>query len=465
MHFAHRLQAVVPWTRRHALGKRVARLLFLAIVCIVFASVWLIIPRRPPPELPELPLQTFPEKADLGVAKRASEFDPVRLDVTTMQEACKSFPKHMLSRIQPVLKVGHGDNQEKLQAQMESVSACFSADELLVMSDFEERIGAHDGINVLAHLAESHYNATRFKLWGSYLNLQRGRGDVRGWDLDKFKFLPAVEVAWAKKPNREFYVFYETDTYIFWDNLFRFLDSLKPDENPYMGSPTPGRADPKRLGQGTFFANGGPGYVVSRGAMRAMLEQETDEHASFSSRWSHLQHDDECCGDSVLGWVLWQLGIPMHGHWPMFSPFHLAEIAFGDAHWCQPVMTMHRVSPEDMRSLFTWEFSHRNPKVRNYQVREKRNPGLIARQRPLIYADLWPFYKPGTVAAKENWNGASHDEYSTPRSDGATNFDECGAACVKDSKCMQWKWLGQDARRCILVSSLQHGQAASTVHH
>lgn len=157
-------------------------------------------------------------------------------------------------------------------------------------------------------------------------------------------------------------------SYIFWDNLFRFLQLYNPDANVYMGSPSPGRRDPKRRDQGTLFANGGPGYIISRGAMKTLLQRTTSPFGEYtdeplSTKFSYLNHDDECCGDSVLGWAMWEQGIPMHGHFPMFGPYALHEIPFNDQHWCQPLITLHKTSPKDMVALFSWESSQRKPDV------------------------------------------------------------------------------------------------------
>lgn len=102
--------------------------------------------------------------------------------------------------------------------------------------------------------------------------------------------------------------------------------------------------------------------------MKTLLRRTTGSHGQYiddplSVRFSYLNHDDECCGDSVLGWVLWELGIPMHGHWPMFSDYGLHDIPFNSQHWCQPLITLHKTSPKDMVDLFRWEFSQHSSQV------------------------------------------------------------------------------------------------------
>ncbi|KAL7785947.1 hypothetical protein V8C37DRAFT_392941 [Trichoderma ceciliae] len=364
------------------LHSRLIQNITLIASCLIFLSLFLY--RLTQPESTRLlPYQSYPQTQD-SIDPTVTEFSPASIHpgIDSTRELCDSFPKHIVSRIQPILKTGHGDSKERLDAQMDSTSACFTPDELIIFSDLDEKIRNHRAIDILAYLPNSHYNATTFKMWGEYLaqkemqangilDTEEQRKHINGWALDKFKFLPMIERAWAMKPNKDFYVFYETDTYIFWDNLFRFLQIYNPDTNLYIGSPSPGRRDPKRGDQGTLFANGGPGYIISRGAMKTLLQRTTGSYGEYiddplSMKFSYLNHDDECCGDSVLGWVLWELGIPMHGHWPMFSPYALHEIPFNDQHWCQPLITLHKTSPKDMIDLFSWEFSQRKPEVSSF---------------------------------------------------------------------------------------------------
>lgn len=172
---------------------------------------------------PELP---YPLKEDHEFFEPTSFTPPSVPDAMEKRtdELCETFPSHLLSRIQPVLKTGQGDAKDKVAAQMNSTSACFKPGELLIYSDVNGKMGDHTVVDVLSTLPESHYNTTVFLKWGEYIEqnkrLEKGTlGDkglrkIDGWMLDKFKFLPMMEQAWAMAPNKEFYVFYETDTYV-----------------------------------------------------------------------------------------------------------------------------------------------------------------------------------------------------------------------------------------------------------
>lgn len=150
-----------------------------------------------------------------------------------------------------------------------------------------------------------------------------------------------------------------------WDNLFRFLDQFDPAFPLYLGSPSPGAAleDEKKV----WFAYGGAGFVLSRGAMDKLLQRKVGIQGMFmqptlSQEYMPLIAGD-CCGDSALGLVLYNKGVLLSGLWPMFNAHSLQGVPFGDRHWCQPVISMHKSLMTDMKGLAKWE-SQRNRTVR-----------------------------------------------------------------------------------------------------
>lgn len=84
---------------------------------------------------------------------------------------------------------------------------------------------------------------------------------------------------------------------------------------------------------------------------------------SLSAKYSHLNNDEECCGDSVLGFVLWLKDIPMHGQYPMFTPYASWEIPFSKKVWCSPIVSFHKTMSQDMSQLLKWEYSQRTAQV------------------------------------------------------------------------------------------------------
>lgn len=196
---------------------------------------------------------------------------------------------------------------------------CFEPEDILIFSDLEQTVGnfkIHDALrNVDEHMKNEHadfeiyrtiqhYNATGQDL--NSLKEEQRRGDNRaGWKLDKYKFLHMVEDVYEMRPDANWYAFVETDTYMFWPNLIKWLERWESSEPLYMGSPT-------RIGS-QHFAHGGSGYVISKTAMANLLVGNKDHQ--LSALWDE-QIQSQCCGDYGLGKALWDTGTPLIDAWP-----------------------------------------------------------------------------------------------------------------------------------------------------
>lgn len=271
---------------------------------------------------------------------------------------CDSFPTEVLSRVQVVLKMGASEPADRLNPQIETVTRCIQ--NLLIVSDREGELRGHRVHDILATLPPSfRVNTTDFD---AYEAAKRGdpasmADTQKGWNLDRFKFLPMVERAYDVNPTAQWFVFLESDTYVVWDNLFRLLDQFDPDRPLYFGSPSPGRVTGD--GEVTWFAYGGAGIVLSAGAIDKAVERTTGAMGELTQPSLSVQFEqvikEDCCGDSVLGWVLFQKGVRLSGLWPMFQPHPLHGVPFDGAYWCQPVITMHKTLPADMYGFMQWE--------------------------------------------------------------------------------------------------------------
>ncbi|KAK3995267.1 beta-1,3-N-acetylglucosaminyltransferase radical fringe [Cladorrhinum sp. PSN332] len=399
--------------------------------------------QRPPPHF--YPFET------------TSAFYPVAYDGDlknkTIDELCASFPHHLTQRIQPVLKMGHAENPKMIDAQLHSVSACFAKEELLIFSDLEQDIHGRHVIDILGNLPQAYREKdakgkpnVEFDNYEKLIALARANKltpendpatKENGWKLDKYKFLAEVERAWQMRPGRDFYVFYESDTYISWDNMFRFLSTLDPNAALYMGSPSPGRHDDKK-NVDTWFANGGPGLVISRGAMEKLLGRRSSSSgqytdAPFAMKWHQLLRDDPC-GDSVLGWALWNAGVPLSGFFPLFNTYSPHTIPYTDRMWCHPFLTMHKLKVEDMVRLWRWENGNRKL------------------GRPLLYSDMFEFISPVKPEVRQNWDNTNWDRLAHGRDTYVDTLDACKQACQDSGDfCLSYHWQGKDARKCVLM--------------
>lgn len=207
------------------------RLLRFAIFVFIFVLAIVILLKRPNDNYLyprhshqySMPKREWPERPATYQFPTVSHFNPVSIppDGKSTKELCESFPRHMLDLVQPVLKIGQSESSAGINGQMDSASACFAPGELLIFSDLEGMLREHQVIDALADLPRSYYSDSEFK---PYLRQKQMHADgildtshskkpsKTGWILDKFKFLPMVEMAWQSKPEKGFYFFYEADT-------------------------------------------------------------------------------------------------------------------------------------------------------------------------------------------------------------------------------------------------------------
>jgi hypothetical protein len=327
----------------------------------------------PPPPASKLPsldiYKNEPDHPGFFDWQTTSAFDPVRIEDAehkSVEDLCAAFPEHLLAEIQPVLKTGHGVLDARVRPQLQGVSACLS--NLLIFSDTDEYYEGRHLIDILADIPPPIANETStLEAWRNG-SLADGTASRRaGWRADKFKFILGPTRAWKMRPGRKWYVFYEADTYIVWDNVFRLLANFDPNEPYYFGSPTFGRGQ-------TWFANGGEGYILSREAMRRLTQHDFDRKTGhyigpgLLRKWWDLLISD-CCGDSVLGWILWHENVTLSGLWPLFNPHAPHMVPFTDREWCQPVLTMHKPMEEDLTGLWRWQWENRVADVRSQTLR------------------------------------------------------------------------------------------------
>ncbi|KAF2278694.1 uncharacterized protein EI97DRAFT_216958 [Westerdykella ornata] len=350
-----------------------------------------------------------------------SFFPPLKGAPAPDQDYCVNFPKDQLNRIQVVLKTG-ANEKEKTKAHLSTVTSCIS--NLLIVSDHEDRIGDHHVIDILAELPASYKEKNPD--FSSYLEHQKAHaeGDIvdyhsGGWKLDRFKFLPMVDKAYEMNPKADWYIFLEPDIYFFWDTLFRLLDQLKPEEMHYMGAPGPASKSPDRN-----FAYGGAGFVLSQGLMKKLLPPS---RSGGYEKLAHRYEDkikSECCGDVVLAHAILNMTeTKLEALYPTFSGEDLRQIRVDKDRWCVPLLSLHRVEPDQMEKLWRWE------RTRPYNT------------KPFVYSSLLAYtHSHLTKSPKlEWWDNLSEAPVPNDRP-AHRNADSCGSECSKDANCLQWSY-------------------------
>lgn len=280
-------------------------------------------------------------------------FPPVNTTPGHSIDLCRNFPQQWLETVQVVMKTGVAESEHN-RAQLASVGSCLK--NMIVVSDFEEQVAGYDFIDILKTLPTSYTKHPDFSTYYTQQSAHSNGSVVEpstgGWKLDRFKFLPMVETAYEMRPNASWYVFFEADVYIFWDNLFRLLGQYDAQEMHYFGSAVPGS-------YGRWFAYGGAGIVLSQGLMSKLI----DNGPRLSERYRKMVTDD-CCGDAVLAYVIYhKLGVKLENLHPMLSGDYLEDLKINEQRWCTPIVSLHRVSATALRSLWSWERTRHAPEV------------------------------------------------------------------------------------------------------
>jgi hypothetical protein len=153
-----------------------------------------------------------------------------------------------------------------------------------------------------------------------------------------------MEQTWEMKPNMEWYVFAEADTYVFWPNLVEWLRTrVNSSEKLYVGSVTWINDFP--------LAHGGTGYVISGVLLRNLVES----NPGVSELYNHKARN-ECCGDLLLSQALKErAGVKVQHAYPMFNGEKPSTLPYGPGHWCEPIFTMHHMVSEEISAVWQYE--------------------------------------------------------------------------------------------------------------
>jgi hypothetical protein len=167
-----------------------------------------------------------------------------------------------------------------------------------------------------------------------------------GWTTDAHKNLPGYKHLYDTYPDAEWFVMIDDDTYLFMENLQRFLSSHNPDGKHYFGSATSfrGCGGVKEFSDEEKFAHGGSGIVLSRGALKEMILNIDQCILKERYCWA---------GDVRLALCLRDLGIlvkhhngfnnnPPNENMNFFSP-------------CIEPTTFHHLVPSQIQELYDFE--------------------------------------------------------------------------------------------------------------
>lgn len=283
----------------------------------------------------------------------------------------------------------------------------------------------------------------------------RSPSNPPGWQLDKYKFLPMLQHATDNWPGLPWYIYIEDDTYIFWENIQRWLDQLDPEEVAWYGAFS---------GEdGATFAQGGSGIVFSGGLMQEVFNgsniPDLEKYGNYTA--------DACCGDMILGHVLREAGVPVNkGNFGTlsFRPEPPWKTGFDESLWCSPVFTFHHLHQRDLVALSLAETTHQSKNKISH--------------RPIIFRDIFKaLILPHLNATRRgHWDNFATQYVLTNLTEnlrplpaevleldpsafaGASESPKmCRKACLALPECMSWR---HDTRAvtCSLDSALKLGR-------
>lgn len=262
----------------------------------------------------------------------------------------------LADRIVVAVKTGATEAEDKVPAILQTSLRC--APHVLVFSDLQQDLpGGYHLYDSLDSVTPSVKENTDFDFyrrqkeeWESHHNISAVKGqlspgssdELAAWRLDKYKNTHILEKTWAMKPEKDWYLLIDADTYVVWPSLLQWLKPLDPSVRGWYGSRI-------YLGE-TQFAHGGSGAAHSR----ATVYDFAVTHNGTANRWDS-RIPDECCGDLALGKALQEHGNTIVDVEPAISGQSPATMPWLDEFWCTPTVTLHHVEPSTMHQLVALE--------------------------------------------------------------------------------------------------------------
>ncbi|KAJ3114183.1 hypothetical protein HDU96_002449 [Phlyctochytrium bullatum] len=247
--------------------------------------------------------------------------------------------------------------------------------------------------------------------------------DSRGWKLDAHKNIPGYEYMYRKFPNADWYIMIDDDSYVFFDNLERYLRNKNPEEPHYIGQSNVfvGCDGVQKFGDGPYFAHGGSGIVVSRGAVKKMMGNIENCIKKYKDCWA---------GDVRLALCLRDVGILLEGG-QYFEKEPPNDDSWFPEDGCARPNVFHHLLPHQVQRLHEIE-----------SMALAHHP-----ERGATWADVLQFFNPNRPSIEQDTDRPGKD-YDNKRT---ADAKACEELCQSDKKCKSWAF---DGAKCWLKSAI-----------
>ncbi|KEY66949.1 hypothetical protein S7711_06898 [Stachybotrys chartarum IBT 7711] len=369
--------------------------------------------------------------------------------------SCENFPD--TSNVLLVMKTGASEAYSKVPTQVLTNLRCLP--EYFIFSDMDQHVAGvhiHDSLDTV--LPEVKNSSSDFKL---YFRQQKCAADqescdkyadtaAEGWALDKYKNIHIAEKAYNRRPDYDWYLFVDADTYVLWPTMVEWLKQFDPTDPHYLGSVA-------YLGN-TPFGHGGSGYLVSQAAMHDFFHGKTN----VANRWDS-ETTGECCGDLMFSVALKEeTGVGVNNTWPTINGEKPFTLAYGSSQWCQPITTMHHIGSEEVSEFHAFELS------RNFsspmRIKDIYHQFVEPRLKPFRadwdnMSDDWMYVSKELYLHLEEWqrDRVKQKQLSKTEEKAHLNSASCREACENHDDCFQWKY---EEQICSFAASFKHGRPA-----
>ncbi|KAL5433801.1 hypothetical protein PMIN07_000799 [Paraphaeosphaeria minitans] len=313
------------------------------------------------------------------------------LPARPIDPSCAYLPD--LSKVLLIIKTGASETFDRLPTQFMTLTRCLP--DFLVFSDMEESIMGYRVYDVLSDtIDEVKHDNGDFNLWRRQQECLVDQkscqkwSNVGGeaWNLDKYKNVRLSDVSYTMRPNYDWYIHIDADTYIHWPNMIEMLKPFDPQKDHFLGS-----FEPSQYGD---FNHGGSGYILSQSAMKKFQANSTVEHFDHAAR-------SICCGDMLMTIAVREnIGLANTNLFPTINGRKPFTLPFGPRQWCQPIATLHKLNSEEIASIWQYE--------------QKRFANATdGKPAPLLIKDLYyEYFAPRLVEKLEDWDNM-YDDYLT----------------------------------------------------
>lgn len=256
---------------------------------------------------------------------------------------CLQFPG--ADDVLVVIKTGATEMYKRLPVHLLTTMSCVQ--DFIVFSDMEQDLGdvhIYDALEPISdewkkkdgHISKIYEQQKYFHSQGRDVDVVITEG---AWEVDKWKNVPMAIKAYEMYPEKKWFMFMDADSTLLWSNLLLWIAQLDASKPQYYGAVT-------NVGN-TRFAHGGTGYLVSRPALKIMVDRAPKKMAEWEDWTSHV-----CCGDAMFAGVLGTE--PTHAY-PLFNGGAPRSADYDSGHWCKAILTFHHLTPREVEELWRWE--------------------------------------------------------------------------------------------------------------